>query len=85
MFDFYKQDFDALGYQAIAMNELISDLQFQPNSGFSDFGTDLGYFGVTPPRYQHLGLGRNICNGDMSIPSMQPVMLPYTRSPLHYL
>ena len=77
MFDFYKQDFDALGYQAIAMNELVSDLQFQPNSGFSDFGTDLGYFGVTP-RYQHLKLGRNICNGDMSIPSLQPVMLPYT-------
>ena len=77
MFDFFKQDFDALGYQAISMNELISDLQFQPTSGYSDFGTDLGYFGVTP-RYQHLKLGRNICNGDMSIPSLQPVMLPYT-------
>lgn len=77
MFDFFKPDFDALGYQAISMNELVSDLQFQPTSGFSDFGTDLGYFGVTP-RYQHLKLGRNICNGDMSIPSLQSVMLPYT-------
>lgn len=77
MFDFFKQDFDALGYQAIAMNELVADYQFQSNSGTSDFGTDLGFFGVTP-RYQHLKLGRNICNGDMSIPSLQPVMLPYT-------
>lgn len=76
-FDFFDGAFDALGYQAIATNELISDLQFQTASGANQIGTDLGFFGLTP-RYQHLKLGRNIVNGDISIPSLQSVMLPYT-------
>ena len=77
MFDFFAKDFDALGYQGLFMNELISDLQFQTAAGANSIGTDLGFMGVVP-RYQHLKVGRNICNGDMSVPSLQPVMLPYT-------
>lgn len=76
-YDFFNSEYDAQGYQAIAMNELVSDMQFQTSSGNNVIGTDLGFFGLVP-RFQHLKLGRNICNGDISIPSMQAVMLPYT-------
>lgn len=76
-FDFFTEEFDALGYQPVRMNELVSDTQFVTSSGDNSVGTDHGIFGLTP-RYQHLKVGRNICNGDISLPSMQSVMLPYT-------
>lgn len=75
-FDFFTEDYDAIGYQSLAMNELVSDFQFASASTNNPLGTSFGYLGVVP-RYQHLRVGRNICNGDISCPSVQPVMLPY--------
>lgn len=75
-FEFFTEDYDALGYQSLHMSELISDMQFANSHNGSPVGTDLGYMGLVP-RYQHLRVGRNICNGDISVPSMQDVMLPY--------
>lgn len=76
-FDFFTSEFDALGYQSLRMNELVSDTQFVNSNGYNSAGTEHGIFGITP-RYQHLKVGRNICNGDISLPSMQSVMLPYS-------
>ena len=76
-FDFFTEEFDALGYQSLAMYELISDNQFGGRTGNgSNLGNNTGYLGLVP-RYQHKRIGRNICNGDISLPSMQSVMLPY--------
>lgn len=76
-FDFFTDEFDALGYQTVEMNELVADSQFATAAGDPNVGTNLGSFGLTP-RYQHLKVGRNIVNGDMSLPSLQDVMLPYS-------
>ena len=76
-FDFFSSDFDCIGYQAVKANELVSDLQFQNYAGNSQIGTDLGNWGVLP-RYSHLKVGFNRCMGDISLPSTQDVMLPYT-------
>lgn len=77
-FDFFTDEFDALGYQALDMRELVSDNQFKTGTVGSGYQpVDDGVFGLVP-RYQHLKVGRNICNGDISLPSMQSVMLPYT-------
>lgn len=76
-FDFFTEEFDALGYQSLAMYELISDNQFGGRSGNGpNLGNNTGYLGLVP-RYQDKRVGRNICNGDISLPSMQSVMLPY--------
>ena len=75
-FDWFTDEFDALGYQNLDFDELVSDNQFMSADGNINQGTQ-GVFGIVP-RYQHLKVGRNICNGDMSLPSMQSVMLPYT-------
>lgn len=78
-FDLFTDDYDALGYQSLAVNELVSDYQFVKGDvyqGSNPLGTSFGFMGLVP-RYQHLKIGRNLCNGDISVPSMQPVMLPY--------
>lgn len=76
-FDFFTDEFDALGYQTIQVNELVADNQFASRPNDDQVGTGTGTFGLTP-RYQHLKVGRNIVNGDMSLPSLQDQMLPYT-------
>lgn len=77
-FDFFTDEFDAMGYQPLGMEELVSDNQFKTGSGGNGYeGVSDGIFGLVP-RYQHLKVGRNVCNGDISLPSMQSVMLPYS-------
>lgn len=77
-FDFFIDEFDAMGYQPLGMEELVSDNQFKTGSGVSGYEeVSDGIFGLVP-RYQHLKVGRNVCNGDISLPSMQSVMLPYS-------
>ena len=41
-YDFYTQEFDALGTQNVRVNELIADLQFQNSGNTNQVGTDLG-------------------------------------------
>ena len=77
-FDFWTPEFDALGYQSVRYNELIADRQFRnPGSQTGDYGTDLGIFGYNP-RYQHYKVSFNRCLADISLPSMQDSMLPYS-------
>lgn len=75
--DFYTPEFDALGWQAVRYNELIADRQFKLDSD-TQVGTNLGIFGYMPT-YSHLKVSaKNIVNGDISLPSKQESMLPYT-------
>lgn len=75
--DFYTPEFDALGWQAVRYNELISDRQFRLDSD-TVVGTNLGIFGYMPT-YSHLKVSaKNIVNGDISLPSKQESMLSYT-------
>lgn len=76
-FDFFTSEFDSVGFQSVKINELVSDCQFQNASEQSVVGTDLGTWGLVP-RYSHLKCGFNRCMGDISLPSTQDVMLPYT-------
>lgn len=71
--EIFQPEYDGLGWQAVRYNELVADRQF----GTSANGTDLGIFGYMPT-YTHLKISRNICNADISLPSMQASMLPYT-------
>ena len=76
-FEFYTPEFDAMGWQAVRYNELIADRQFKLDQT-GVVKTDLGIFGYMP-RYSHLKVScKNIVNGDISIPSRQESMLPYT-------
>lgn len=76
-FDYFTTDFDAVGYQTLRMNELVSDYQFDSSlAGANPRGTNLGNFGLVP-RYQHMKVGRNIASGDISLPSLESVMSPY--------
>lgn len=75
--DFYTPEYDALGWQGVRYNELIADRQFKLDSD-SQVGTNLGIFGYMPT-YSHLKVSaKNIVNGDISLPSKQESMLPYT-------
>lgn len=79
--EFYTPEFDAIAWQSVRYNELIADRQFK--SGFytgdhsPDASTDLGIFGYNPT-YQHYKVSFNRVLGDISLPSMQESMLPYT-------
>lgn len=75
--DFYTPEYDALGWQPVRYNELIADRQFKLDSD-TQVGTNLGVFGYMPT-YSHLKVSaKNIVNGDISLPSKQESMLPYT-------
>lgn len=82
-FDFYSPEYDALGYDDVLYNELIADMQ---NDGYysrflqsvlPSVGTDLGSIGFVP-RYTHLKVSKDVCNGDISLHSRKDSMLPYT-------
>ena len=77
-FDFWTPEFDAMGWQSVRYNEMISDRQFYRYGADSDtYGTNLGIFGYNP-RYQHYKVSFNRALADISLPSMQDSMLPYT-------
>lgn len=83
-FEMYDPTFDAVGWQTVRFNELVSDRQFHvspddyPSSISSvPVGTNLGVFGYQP-RYTHMKVGFNRCIGDISLPHMQDSMLAYS-------
>lgn len=78
--EFYTPEFDAIAWQSVRYNELIADRQFKSILGGSttpDATTQLGNFGYNPT-YQHYKVSFNRALGDISLPSMQESMLPYT-------
>lgn len=78
--EFYTPEFDAIAWQSVRYNELIADRQFKSilgGTGTADASTDLGIFGYNPT-YQHYKVSFNRALGDISLPSMQESMLPYT-------
>lgn len=79
--EFYTPEFDAIAWQSVRYNELIADRQFKSpfhsNEHTADASTDLGIFGYNPT-YQHYKCSFNRVLGDISLPSMQDSMLPYT-------
>lgn len=78
--EFYTPEFDAIAWQSVRYNELIADRQFKSplgSSNTSDATTDLGIFGYNPT-YQHYKVSFNRALGDISLPSLQESMLPYT-------
>lgn len=79
--EFYTPEFDAIAWQSVRYNELIADRQFitnfHTNEHTPDASTDLGIFGYNPT-YQHYKCSFNRVLGDISLPSMQDSMLPYT-------
>lgn len=78
--EFYTPEFDAIAWQSVRYNELIADRQFKSILGGSDSAdasTQLGNFGYNPT-YQHYKVSFNRALGDISLPSMQESMLPYT-------
>lgn len=79
--EFWTPEFDAIAWQSVRYNELIADRQFMSafhsNEHSSDASTDLGIFGYNPT-YQHYKVSFNRVLGDISLPSMQDSMLPYT-------
>lgn len=78
--EFYTPEFDAIAWQSVRYNELIADRQFKSLLGSdntADATTSLGIFGFNPT-YQHYKVSFNRALGDISLPSMQESMLPYT-------
>lgn len=77
-YQFFQPEFDALGYQVLERGELIDDYNcdgesWNPRSGF-DRSAAFGFV----PRYSEYKVGRNIVNGDLSLPGMYGSMSPYT-------
>lgn len=68
-FEFFTDEFDALGYEVITRGEIKNDFSkqgktFDPSR---DFNTLEGFGFI--PRYTHFKVGRNIVNGDLSLGS----------------
>lgn len=77
-YQFFQPEFDALGYQVLERGELIDDFNcdgqnWNPRTGFERSGA----FGFVP-RYSEYKVGRNIVNGDLSLPGRYVDMSPYT-------
>lgn len=77
-YDFFMPEFDALGYQVLERGEVIDDFDcdgstWNPLNGFV---RDAAWGFV--PRYSEYKVGRNIVNGDLSLPSQYNSMAPYT-------
>lgn len=76
-FEFPDTAFDALGWQTVRYNELVSDRQFHRQDDALSSGTSLGVYG-RQPRYTHYKVGFNRVLGDISLPHMANNMLSYT-------
>lgn len=71
-YHFFMPEFDALGYQVLERGELKADWNVGKYNGGSTEA-----FGLVP-RYSEYKVGRNIVNGDLSLPGMSNSMAPYT-------
>lgn len=76
-FDFWTEEFDALGYEVISRGELLNDFHVKSNdfNPADDYDTTLGYGFI--PRYTHIKVGRNIVNGDLTLPSTKKALEGY--------
>lgn len=78
-YDFFTPEFDALGYQVLERGEIVSDLDyFNPSVTTGVLGSYKPHvaFGFVP-RYSHMKVGRNIVNGDLSLPGSESSMSSY--------
>lgn len=74
--DFFHEEFDAVGYQALSRGEIMNDFTsdspyFRPNASWA-----AQTFGFVP-RYSEYKVGRNIVNGDLSLRGLSNAMSPY--------
>lgn len=77
-YQFFNPEFDALGYQVLERGEVMDDYNcdsaaWNPHTGFARTAA----FGLVP-RYSEYKVGRNICNGDISLVGLKASMSPYT-------
>lgn len=87
-YQFFNPEYDALGYQILERGEVMDDYyadgaNWQPRTNFKRAEA----FGFVP-RYSEYKVGRNIVNGDLSIPGLYNSMGGYTldrRLPPFYL
>lgn len=76
-FEFFTEEFDALGYDVITRGEIKNDFDvksedFDPASQF-DSSKGFGFI----PRYSHFKVGRNIVNGDLTLRSTRDGLKGY--------
>lgn len=76
-FEFFTEEFDALGYDVITRGEIKNDFDvrsedFDPASQF-DSTKGFGFI----PRYSHFKVGRNIVNGDLTLRSTREGLKGY--------
>lgn len=83
-YQFFMPEFDALGHQVIERGEIMDDYNVDSETWkpWDEVSTNQGYqrkaaFGFVP-RYSEYKVGRNIVNGDFSLPGLQSSMAPYT-------
>lgn len=76
--DFFTPTFDAMGYQILTRSELKDDFDLSDSRSVVSDKLKEGEegFGFVP-RYSEYKVGRNIVNGDLSLPSMVNSMSPY--------
>lgn len=77
-YDFFMDEWDAVGYQVLERGEVMDDYQGQ-GIGFNpayDFVRSAAFGFV--PRYSEYKVGRNIVNGDLSLRGLYNSMAPYT-------
>lgn len=77
-YQFFNPEFDALGYQVLERGEImdsyhVDSTYWNPRTGFERSKA----FGFVP-RYSEYKVGRNIVNGDLSLPSLFNTMGAYT-------
>ena len=76
-FEFFTEEFDALGYDVITRGEIKNDFDvesenYKPSTAF-DTSKGFGFI----PRYSHFKVGRNIVNGDLTLRSTREGLKGY--------
>lgn len=72
--DFYNEDFDAIGYQVTSMDEFVGQSDYVDSSIYRK---DPPFFGRIP-RYSEIKVKPNLLNGDLSCRGTRSNLLPYT-------
>lgn len=72
-FDFYNPDFDGLGYEATAKDQVVGSQDWSSASGGSLFSG----FGFAP-QYSGLKIANNVMNGDFSLRGTKSGYQPFT-------
>lgn len=84
-YEFFMPEWDAMGYQTVERGEIMDSYDFNNGLDPSDDRSwnprhqfdRTGAFSLVP-RYSEYKVGRNIVNGDLSIPGLKNSMSPYT-------